>query len=135
MLFMSLDDCWFRSFCEDKLYDGQLSSSGPGQKVQAKVNFKFYHKSQCQVQFQSLTWTWSLKLQGIPRIAIFMICLWETLNFKNCYWLMSHFLPEYGRFVFSTENLIKSLFCGHLGQPKVKCQNQGYSEFFSISWH
>ena len=55
-----------------------------------------------------------------------MICLWETLNFKNCYRLMSHFFPEYGRFVFSTENLIKSLFCGHFGQPRVKCQSQGY---------
>ena len=54
-----------------------------------------------------------------------MICFWETLNFKNCYWLMSHFLLEYGRFVFSTENLIKSLFYCHLGQLKVKCQNQG----------
>ena len=55
----------------------------------------------------------------------------ERVNFKNCCWLMSHFFPEYGRFVFSTENLIKSLFCGHLGQPKVKCQNQGYLPILS----
>ena len=35
---------------------------------------------------------------------------------------MSHFLTEYGRFAFLTEILIKSLFYGTAGPPKVKCQ-------------
>ena len=49
-----------------------------------------------------------------------MICLWEVLNLIIYQRLRSHFFPEYGRFAFWTENLIKSQFYGPLWHPKVK---------------
>ena len=61
---------------------------------------------------------------------------------------MSHFFPEYGRFAFWTENLIKSQFYGPLWHLKVKCsilsfspkllkikqKDKLYTNILSISW-
>ena len=87
-------------------------------------------------------------LQGVPFLPQFMICLWEVLNLIIYQRLRSHFFPEYGRFAFWTENLIKSQFYGPLWHLKVKCsilsfspkllkikqKDKLYTNILSISW-
>ena len=89
-----------------------------------------------------------IKLQGVSFLPQFMICLWEVLNLIIYQRLRSHFFPEYGRFAFWTENLIKSQFYGPLWHLKVKCsilsfspkllkikqKDKLYTNILSISW-